>query len=104
MLLFGSESWYLTDAALDDLERFQCKRILRLSHFHSNTSVQIRLDWPSMRARVLIRKVNYLRKLVREGGEKLSSQIFHIFAGKDVSGLTIVTLKLSMLLTSLEKS
>ena len=93
VLLFGSKSWYLTDAALDDLERFQCcigKRILRLSRFHSNTNVQIGLDWPSMRARVLIRKLNYLRNFVREGGEKLSSQIFHIFAGKHVSGLTIV--------------
>ena len=43
-----------------------------------------------MRARVLIRKLNYLRKLVGEREEKLSYQIFHIFAGIDVSGLIIV--------------
>jgi len=93
ILLFGSESWYLTDATLDELERFQCtigRRILRMSRFHSNTNVLIGLDWPSMRARVLIRKLNYLRKLVGEGEEKLSSQIYHLFASKDVSKLTIV--------------
>ena len=32
-----------------------------------------------MRARVLIRKLNFLRRLVGERKEKLSSQIFHRF-------------------------
>ena len=27
VLLFGCESWYLTDTALDDLERFQCESV-----------------------------------------------------------------------------
>jgi hypothetical protein len=75
VLLFGSESWYLTDAALDDLERFQCsigRRILRLSRFHSNTSVLIGLNWPSMRARILMRKLNYVKNLVGKSEEKLT--------------------------------
>ena len=93
VLLFGSESWYLSDTALDGLERFQGwigKRILRLTRFHSNTTVHIGLDWPSMRARVLMRKLNYLRRLVGVSEDKLSSQIFHAFAGRDVSELTII--------------
>ena len=93
VLLFGSESWYLSDTALDGLERFQGwigKRILRLTCFHSNTTVHIGLDWPSMRARVLMRKLNYLRQLVGVSEDKLSSQIFHAFAGRDVSELTII--------------
>ena len=93
VLLFGSESWYLTDAVLEELEKFQCwigKKILRLSRSHSNTAVRIGLDWPSMRARVLIRKLNYLRKLVGEGEERLSSQIFLAFGSRDVSQLTII--------------
>ena len=93
VLLFGSESWYLSDTALDGLERFQGwigKRILRLTRFHSNTTVHIGLDWPSMRARVLMRKLNYLRQLVGVSEDKLSSQIFHAFAGRDVSELTII--------------
>ena len=82
-----------TDAVLEELEKFQCwigKKILRLSRSHSNTAVRIGLDWPSMRARVLIRKLNYLRKLVGEREERLSSQIFLAFASRDVSQLTII--------------
>ena len=93
VLLFGSESWYLTDTSLEKLENFQCtlgKRILRLSRFHSNTSVLIGLDWPSMRARVLIRKLNYLRRVVTADEDKFSSLTFKFFAGRDVSELTIV--------------
>ena len=88
VLLFGSESWYVTDALLEELEQFQCwvgRRILRLTLFHSNISVLIGLDWPSMRARLLIRKLNFMRKLVGEGEAKLSTEILHAFASKDIS-------------------
>ena len=74
-------------------ERFQCnigRRILQLSRFHSNISIRIGLDWPSVRARVFIQKLNYLRRLVNKGDDKLNSQIFHLFASKDISQLTIV--------------
>ena len=64
-------------------------KILRLTRFHSNISVLIGLDWPSMRARLLIRKLNFMRKLVGEGEAKLSTEILHAFASKDVSQLTI---------------
>ena len=75
VLLFGVESWYLTAATLKKLENFQHtlgKRILRLSRFHSNASVLIGVDWPSMRTRVLIRKLNYLRRIFLADNEKLS--------------------------------
>ena len=93
VLLFGCESWYLTDTTLDDLEWFQCnigRRILQLSRFHSNISIRIGLDWPSVKTRVLIQKLNYLRRLVNNGDDKLSSQICHLFASKDISQLTTV--------------
>ena len=93
VLLFGTESWYLTDNTLQKLETFQCtlgRRILRLSRFHSNISVLIGLDWPSMRARLLIRKLNYLKRVLLADDEKLSSQVFKCFAGRDVSNLTII--------------
>ena len=73
---FGAESWYLTDNTLQKLETFQCtlgRRILRLSRFHSNKSVLIGLDWPSMRARLLIRKLNFLKRVLFADDEKLSS-------------------------------
>ena len=93
VLLFGSECWYLTDSTLDKLENFQYtlgKKILRLSRFHSDTSILIGLDWPSMRARVLIRKLSFLRRVISAENEKLSSQVYKSFAGRDVSSLTIV--------------
>ena len=37
-----------------------------------------------------IQKLNYLRRLVNKGDDKISSQIFHLFASKDISQLTIV--------------
>ena len=72
---FGAESWYLTDNTLQKLETFQCtlgRRILRLSRFHSNISVLIGLDWPSMRARLLIRKLNYLKRVLLADDESLA--------------------------------
>ena len=93
VLLFGAESWYLTDNTLQKLETFQCtrgRRRLRLSRFHSNISVLISLDWPSIRARLLIRKLNYLKRVLLTDDEKLSSQVFKCFAGRDVSNLTII--------------
>ena len=76
VLLFSSECWYLTDSTLDKLENSQYtlgKKTLRLSRFHSNTSIPVGLDWPSMRARILIRKLNYLRRVISAKNEKLSS-------------------------------
>ena len=85
VLLFGSESRYLNDAALDELERFHCtldRRILQSPCFHSNTHFHsliqlcVLLYWPSIRVRVLLRKLNYLRKLVGDSKEKLSLDVF----------------------------
>lgn len=65
--------------------------------------VLIGLDWSSVRAGVLTRKLKYLRKLVGGIEGKLSS--LHIFARKGVSKLSNGdTLKPSMMLSSLEKS
>ena len=93
VLLFGSGSWYLTDSILSELESFQCdigRKLLRLSCFHSNISVRIGLDWPSVRARVLFRKLSNLKKLVSGSERKLSIQVFRAFAGTDISHLTVI--------------
>ena len=59
--------------------------ILEEGFFNCLVSTQTRT-----RVRVLIQKLNYLRRLVNKGDDKLSSQIFHLFASKDISQLTIV--------------
>jgi len=46
---------------LDHLEAFQGevgRRILKLSRFHSTLSTRIALKWPSISARILIRKLS----------------------------------------------
>ena len=90
VLLFGCETWYLTDTAVDDLEHYHCeisRKILHLSHIYSNVSVRIGLDWPSVRGRILIRKLSYLKKLVKSDDKKLS---IHTFAVSDISQLTLI--------------
>ena len=69
LLLFVCESWYLTDTGLDDLERFHCKigrKILHLSTFtpmflYKSDSTGLVLE----KEYILIKKLNYLRKLVK---------------------------------------
>lgn len=51
------------------------KRILGISKFHSNISTLIGLHSPSIKARILIRKLTYLAKLL----EKDDSLISHVF-------------------------
>ena len=46
--------------------------------------------WLALRARVLIRKLSYLKRVLSADYEKLGSQVFRVFAERDVSNLTIV--------------
>ena len=62
VLMYGSENWYVTDSLMAKLEAFQeeiGRRILRLPRHHSGRGVRLALEWPSMVARVLQRKVLY---------------------------------------------
>ena len=66
-LLFGAETWILNSTLLQKLESFQAelaKRILRLPTRTSNNTSLMALQWPSMRARILIMKLCFLLKVV----------------------------------------
>ena len=68
VLLFGCENWMLTDSMLHQLESFQGeigRRILKLSKYHSTLSTHLALRWPSVTARMFVRKLS-LRCLTRE--------------------------------------
>ena len=59
-LLYGCETWIHSEPLLESLESFQAeigKRILGISKYHSNISTRIGLHWPSMKARILLRKL-----------------------------------------------
>ena len=76
-LLYGCETWILSESHLATLESCQAeigKRILGVSKFHSNLSTLIGLHWPSVRSRVLARKLGFLAKLLCNEEEKLGAQ------------------------------
>ena len=78
VLLFGSENWILTDSMLHQLESFQGeigRRMLKLSKYHSTL---LALKWPSITARIFIRKLSLLSKVCQEGNN-IGNKIFSSF-------------------------
>ena len=76
---------------LQKLESFQAelaKRILRLPTRTSNNNALMALQWPSMRARILIIKHCSLFKVVNSD-LTLSARVFHSLAASDVESLVI---------------
>ena len=91
-MLYGCEIWILSESHLHILESFQAeigKRILGISKYHTNTSTLIGLHWPSVKARILIRKLTFLAKLLEED-DSLSSQVFRTLASDDVYEISLV--------------
>ena len=91
-LLYGCETWILSESHLHILESFQAeigKRILGISKYHSNIGTRIGLHWPSVKARILCRKLTFLAKLLEED-DCLSSHVFRTLASEDVYEISIV--------------
>ena len=76
------------------LKSFQAeigKRILGISKYHANISTLIGLHWPSVKARILLRKLTYLAKVLeREDGLSSHVLIFRTLASEDVYGASLV--------------
>ena len=63
--LYGSERWLLTEPMLGKREKFQGdlgKKILNIPKHHSNLIPLVALRWPTMRLRILQRKLAFLRR------------------------------------------
>ena len=83
ILLYGCENWIVSEKLLRQLESFQGemgKRILGLPRCTSNTAVGIVLGWPSVHARILVRKLCFLKRLVSGDGSKLGSRMLRSLA------------------------
>jgi len=83
ILLYGCENWIVSVKLLRQLESFQgemSKRILGLPRCSSNTAVGIVLGWPSVHARILVRKLCFLKRLVSGDGSKLGSRMLRSLA------------------------
>ena len=92
-LLYGAENWILDESSLNLLECFQAelgRRVLKLSKFHSRLSVLIGLSWPSMTARVFLRKLSFLCRLLSANDDSIAHQTFRTIAGKDVYSLSLI--------------
>ena len=75
VLLYGSENWILTEALLKKLEAFQgelVKRVLKWPKHHSNTAAIATLDVPTMKCRVLVRKLGFLKRVMGRDADSLS--------------------------------
>ena len=95
-LLYECETWILSESHLHILESFQAeigKRILGISKYHSNICSRIGLHWPSVKARVLCRKLTFLAKLLEED-DCLSSHVFRTLPSEDVYEISIATMSL----------
>ena len=92
IVLYGCESWILSEELLRRLESFQGemgKRILGLAKWTSNTATGVVMGWPSMRARVLVQKLCFLQRLVLGDGCNLGSRMLRSLAD-DVESVTLV--------------
>ena len=91
--VYGCETWILTPTIMTKLEKFQCeigRRILCLSKHHADLAPLIGLHLPSMKARILIRKLNFLAKLLSSTEDTLSTRTFRTFAAENVYDISLV--------------
>jgi len=91
-MLYGCESWILSESHLALLESCQAeidKRTLGLSKYHSNANTLIGLHWPSVTSTILIRKLGFLAKLLK-GEEKLSAQVLRTLACEDIYNISLI--------------
>ena len=75
VLLYGCESWTITDSILDQLERFQCeigKRTLRVTRHFWQLKCITSSWFPTMQARITATKLSYLLKVVSSYQDMLS--------------------------------
>ena len=92
VLLYGCENWILTEPLCQKLESLQSelvKRMLKWPKHLSNTAALATLDVPTMRSRVLQRKLSFLHRVVNSSLFSLSGRT--VFAlSQDIDSLCLV--------------
>ena len=62
------------------MKPFREKRILKLPKHFSNTAAVTALDWPSMRARLLVRKLSFLKRVADAQADTLVGGVVRAFS------------------------
>ena len=92
-LLYGCETWLLDTSCLKELEAFQHEigcRILRVPKFYSAVAIRVALHWPSISTLILLRKLNYLGKLLASEKDTISCRMLNSVAMENVYDCSIV--------------
>ena len=77
--LYGCENWIFAAPLLEPLERFQVeivKKTLMLPPYHSNLGASAVISWPSMKLRILLRKLRFLIRISSPVNSSISATIF----------------------------
>ena len=78
VLLYDSEKWIMTDVLMERLEAFQAelvKRALKWPKHHSNTAAIVVLDIPTMKCRILVKKLGFLRRVMEGDLDSLRGSV-----------------------------
>ena len=93
ILLCGCETWILTPVLLAKIEKLQSEignRILKLSKFYADLAPIIGLHLPSIKARIVIRKIDFLAKLQDSERDDLASHVFRTLSADNVYNISLV--------------
>ena len=78
ILLYGCENWQLTSTLV--CQSFQGEIGSKLTPYHSTYSSRVALRWPSVAARILSRKLNYILRLkLMDSTESIASKLYNSF-------------------------
>ena len=70
----------MTESLMKKLESFQgelAKRILKWPKHHSNTAAIVALELPTMRCQILLRKLAFLQRLLRDDAVGVGVEVLH---------------------------
>ena len=90
--MYGSENWILTERLIDKLEAFQgelVKRVLKWPKHHSNTAAITALEMPTIRSRLLVTKLGFLRRVMESSSGSLSGRVLEALCD-DVESMCLV--------------
>ena len=79
-MLYGCRTWILSESHLSTLSS---------RDWETYPYTLIGLHWPSVRCRILIRKLGYLAKLL-SSDDKLSAQVIHTLVSEGVYNVSLI--------------